>query len=286
VATPLPVEVVVVNDGSSDCTAHVVEALESTANAEVRYIHQANAGLAAARNRGLHESRGEYLVFLDADDRLTPHGIETGVAALEAHPESAFVFGRCRVISAAGAVLPSPGQPRMVKDHYRELLRRNYIGTAATVAFRREAVERAGGFNPAVNATADYELYLHIARHHPVHDHGQVVAHHRKHDANMSGNVARMLAETLTVLRGQRPFLEGDAASIEAVREGRRLWQDFYGSTLATRIREDASSGNWWAAACNALALAWYHPRGLVRQAFKPQELGTRLAQSRGGGSQ
>lgn len=261
------VEVIVVDDGSPDHTAEVVEELQRTVSTEIRYVRQENAGLSGARNRGQRESRGEFLVFLDADDRLTPGGLDAGVAALQAHPASAFVFGRCLMMDRDGTLLPTPEQPPLVKDHYRELLRRNYIWMPATVMFRREAVAWAGGFNSAVNASADYDLYLHIARHRPVHDHGQVVAHYRRHDTNMSGNASRMLRETLAVLRGQRPFLEGDVASLEAYHAGWRMWQEFYGTHLVNEIRAHVHRGEWWRASRKAITLGHYHPRGLAHHA-------------------
>ena len=84
-----------------------------------------------------------------------------------------------------------------------------------------------------MNAAADYEMYLHLARHHPVHDHGQVVADYRRHDANMSGNAGRMLRETLAVMCRQRPLLEGDDASLRGMERRLAHWQDFYGTHLA-----------------------------------------------------
>lgn len=261
VVTSVPTELIVIDDGSTDSTGDVLATLETAHT--LRSIHQQNAGLASARNRGLRESRGDYVVFLDADDRLAPGALDLGVGLLEEHPECAFVSGRCTMMDRDGTLLTTPVQPRIVRDHYRELLRRNYIWTPANVVFRREAVERAGGFNPAVNAAADYDLYLHIARHHPVHDHGHLVAHYRKHAANMSGNATRMLQETLDVLWRQRPFLEGDEASLVAYREGVRLWQDFYGTQLADEIRTDVRNGEWMNALTKAATLAEYHPRGL-----------------------
>jgi glycosyltransferase involved in cell wall biosynthesis len=276
-ASARPVEVVVVNDGSTDCTAEVMELIEAPPGVEIRRVSQANRGVAAARNRGLAESRGQYVVFLDADDRLMPTGLDTGAAALDAHPVSAYVFGRSRLMAADGAI-PARSEPQITANHYRELLRRNCIGVTATVMFRREALERAGGFNPAVTATADYELYLHIARHHPVHDHAELVAEHRTHDGVLDVDVSRMLRETLLVLRGQRPFLEADDASLDAYEEGRRRWQEFYGAQLVDEMRAAAAAGDWMRAAGRAVALARYDPRGVARHAAQSLKVGRRLS--------
>lgn len=258
-------EIVVIDDGSTDSTAAVIARFE-TAN-EFRSVRQQNAGLAAARNRGLRESRGRYLVFLDADDRLVPGAVDLGAARLDEHPECAFVFGRSRMMDRDGTLLVTPEQARIVRDHYRELLRRNYIWMPAMVMFRRDPLERVGGFNAAVNAAADYEMYLHLARHYPVFDHGQMVAHYRKHDMNMSGDAAKMLRETLAVLRSQRPFLEGDQASLVAYQEGWRAWQDFYGAHLANEMRVAARNNHWVDVLAKAAVLAVYHPRGLWHHA-------------------
>lgn len=261
----LPTQIVVVDDGSTDDTPDVVATFE-TSNT-FRSVRQDNEGPAAARNRGLREARGQYIVFLDADDRLAPGAVDLGAASLDEHPECAFVFGRCRMTDRDGTLLETPAQPRIVRDHYRELLRRNYIWMPGMVMFRRDALERIGGFNRALNASADYEMYLHIARHHPVHDHAQLVAHYRKHDADMGGNAGRMLRETLAVMASQRPFLEADPASLAAYEEGRRNWQEFYGAHLVTEIRAAVRDRRWVEALGKAAVLGFYHPRGLWHRA-------------------
>src|ERR687898_2245292 len=93
-------EIIVVDDGSTDETSEVASRYEG-----VRLIRQENRGLAGARNRGLEEAKGEYVVFLDADDRLLPGALEAGLGCFEAHPECAFVFGNSRRIPEGGTPL-------------------------------------------------------------------------------------------------------------------------------------------------------------------------------------
>src|SRR5829696_4550567 len=123
-------EVIVVDDGSKDTTAEVGSAY-ATEDRRVRLIRQPNKGLAGARNRGLSEACGEYVVFLDSDDRLLVEALEVGVRELEAHPDCAFVSGHYRPISADGEPYAVPRQARVDGDHYLALLRDNYISMPA-----------------------------------------------------------------------------------------------------------------------------------------------------------
>ena len=95
------VEIIVVDDGSPDGTRAVVESFPA-----VNYVRQENKGLSAARNRGLRESQGSYLVFLDADDLLLPDAVAAGLQTLYASgPEYAFVSGHYRWIGPSGEFL-------------------------------------------------------------------------------------------------------------------------------------------------------------------------------------
>src|SRR5215208_7256201 len=115
-------EIIVVDDGSPDDTSEVAEHYP-----EVRLVRQENQGLSAARNAGLARSEGEYVVFLDADDRLLPEALKTGVECLEAHPECAYVYGHFRVIASDGSFLKHRKQLIVGKDRYVGLLWCNYI---------------------------------------------------------------------------------------------------------------------------------------------------------------
>jgi glycosyltransferase involved in cell wall biosynthesis len=262
------VEIVVVDDGSTDASVEIAQGCARTGSVgRVRVIRQENAGVSAARNRGFEESRGEYVVFLDSDDHLAPNALDVGARALDERPESVFVYGRCQMMAADGTLLSTPQQPRIVRHPYYELLRSNYIWTPANVMFRRGALERCGTFDKGLSGSADYDLYLRLARTYPIYDHGHLVTHYRRHDANMSGDAAHMLRETLMVLRNQWPYVEGDAEAIAAYREGWRNWQDFYGSQIVNEIRAHARGGEWAPAFEKAVVLGLLHPRGLVQHA-------------------
>lgn len=97
-----PIEVIVVDDGSTDDTAVVVRSFPG-----VRYIHQANQGPPAARNTGLANSTGELIAFLDADDRWTPNKLSAQARYLAEHPEVGCVIGRLQNYLDENAQQPS-----------------------------------------------------------------------------------------------------------------------------------------------------------------------------------
>jgi glycosyltransferase involved in cell wall biosynthesis len=218
-------EVLVVDDGSRDSTPQV-----ATAYAVVRYIRQENSGVSAARNAGVTQSRGEYLVFLDADDRLLPKALEIGVGSLSQHPTCAFASGYCRLIGADGSPLWEYEPRRISSEHYLELLRGNYIWCPGSVIYRRSAVESVNGFDLSLGGCADYDLYLRITRSSPVFCHKQFVVDYRLHRSNMSVDHSRMLREALKALDRQWDFVKGDSRRIEAFMAGRKRWQDYFGS--------------------------------------------------------
>ena len=82
------IEIIVVDDGSTDDTEQVI-----TSYPNIQHIRQENLGVSRARNMGLSMSRGAYVLFLDADDRLLPDAVATGVHALASRKEYAFAFG-------------------------------------------------------------------------------------------------------------------------------------------------------------------------------------------------
>jgi glycosyltransferase involved in cell wall biosynthesis len=217
-------EILVVDDGSTDRTAQV-----AAGYATLRYIRQQNSGLSAARNTGLKHSRGEYLVFLDADDRLLPKALEIGLDSLREHSACAFTYGYCRIVAGDGSLLADHKPRRVSSEHYLELLRGNYIWCPASVIYRRSAFDSVVGFDPSLGPCADYDLYLRITRISPVFCHNQFVVDYRFHGSNMSIDHSGMLREALKALDKQWDFVKGDGPRTEAFTAGRKHWKDYYG---------------------------------------------------------
>jgi len=144
------VEIVVVDDGSPDDTREVASRYP-----DVMYVRQENMGLAAARNTGIRSTSSPFLVFLDADDRLLPNALEAGLKAFHAHPACAFVSGGFRYIDSEGTATGDPVIPHVVNNHYIEMLRCSYIAMHATVMFRREILDRVGGFDNTLRVCED-----------------------------------------------------------------------------------------------------------------------------------
>jgi glycosyltransferase involved in cell wall biosynthesis len=258
------VEVIVVDDGSPD------EAAAIAARYPVRYLEQENAGLAAARNTGLAASRGEFVVFLDADDRLLPDAVRENVARLVEDPSLGFVAGASRYIARDGTPMPTNRPHWPHGDVYADLLRRNRMRMPAMVTFRRSVFDQVGGFDSSVDACADYDMYLRVSRRFAVAFHDGLVAEYRRHGENMSLDPARMLRQMTWVLGRQRQHVRDDAVRRAALEQGRLNVQQYYGDQLAERIRNRVRArSQWHHVAADAARLLVLYPRGLIVHVFR-----------------
>lgn len=220
-------EIIVVDDGSPDNTAEV-----ATSYAGVCCIRQENRGLAEARNTGLAASRGEFIVCLDADDRLLPAALATGVQGFATHPAAQMVFGRYHTMNAEGIPSPTPSRLYEGDDYYRDLLAVNYIGTVAAVMYRRAVFNEVGGFRQRVAPAADYDIYLRIARRFPLHHYNAATAEYRIYEGSMSHDFAILLESTILALRFQRPHLSDKKEYLTYYRKGLDFWRGYYGELL------------------------------------------------------
>ena len=255
-----PVDVIVVDDGSTDDTVSVAQSY-----AAVKYLRQPNEGAPSARNRGLRSSQGEFVLFLDADDRLLPDAIAQGITALGDHQDWALVTGHVRLIAADGTVETTPPQAHAAGDQFLALLRSNYIWTPGVVLYRRSVLEAVGPFDPAALASADYELNVRIARQHAIGCHHHVMLEYRRHGDNMSADVGEMLRSAVTVRLLQRRFVVGNPDAHRAWKEGIEIVRADYGERLIDQVKRDLRGGHAARAAKGVLYLSRYYPGGLMR---------------------
>ena len=227
------IEVIVVDDGSTDDTREVAAKC-----AGVRYIYQSNQGLSAARNTGISHSQGEFLVFLDADDWLLPGALRTNARYLQQDERLAFVSGGHDKVFVEEGVTKED-LTKVEENHYLHLLQGNYIGMHATVMYRRRIFEEVQ-YDTTLKSCEDYDLYLKIARKHPVFHHCGKIAAYRLHTTNMSANIPDMLATTLRVLARQQEQLTS-AVEKEAYMRGQRVWKNYYCKELCYRTQAKKS---------------------------------------------
>jgi glycosyltransferase involved in cell wall biosynthesis len=266
-------EVVVVDDGSTDETSEVASRYEG-----VRLIRQENRGLPGARNTGIRHSGGEFLVFLDADDRLLPGALEAGLGCFEAHPECALVAGYCNIIRADGSFLNELKHEPSDEDPYVAMLEKCHIAPPASAMYRRSVFEAVGDFDVTLSASEDYELYLRIARQFPIGRYDEAVVEYRMHSENMIRDSGNMLSRTIAVLRSQRRYVKGDRRREVALKNGIRYEQSHWGDPLAEWVREQIGQRRWREAVRGAYLLAKYHPRGLALLVGSKHLLERRLA--------
>lgn len=196
------VEILLVDDGSTDNTRTLVESLWSR-EPRLRYLHQINRGVSAARNFGLSQARGDYIAFLDSDDVWLPWKLEAQLACLAAFPDAGMIWTDMLAVDPAGRVLSSmylrlmydayrwfapeqlfsvttpfaalmPDAPEPLHrapvrfgDIFSPMLMGNLVHTS-TVLLRRERYEHVKRFDESMKTGEDYDFHLRTSRAGPV----------------------------------------------------------------------------------------------------------------------
>lgn len=189
-------DLLVIDDGSSDDTARVARELQARHPGRLRFLSQPNRGVGAARNRGLDETQGDYLIFLDADDELAPGALAVYRGLLAQSPEADLLAGAHQTITPDGRAkycrvgdLPSDRRKRLLKYLFGKAL--HLTGSAA--AFRRVAL--AGRRYPEqMPSTEDIPVFAYLLAQGKVRTTREIVAIAHRHPGSLRRDTARARA--------------------------------------------------------------------------------------------
>lgn len=161
------IEIILVNDGSSDNTPAIIDAFEAAGRAgsgfSVRAVHQANGGPSRARNAGIAAAAGSYIGFLDSDDRWDKDKAAVQIALMEEDPTIGLTFSGWRIIKEGGEVTSREGVAPAGDITLEALLYTNLVATTSSVIARADLLKGMGGFEPAMRHAEDLDLWLRIA---------------------------------------------------------------------------------------------------------------------------
>lgn len=154
-------ELIVINDGSTDSTAEVVR---SRRDERARCITIVNGGVAGARNRGLDLASGDFIAFLDADDAWRPEKLERQLDLIGQRPTAGLCFTSAELVD--GGLRRIREEVAFSFTDFTEALLKNgnvVTGSASSTIVRRSVLERVGGFDPQLSQCADWDLWLRLS---------------------------------------------------------------------------------------------------------------------------
>lgn len=189
-------EIIVVDDDSTDGSTRAVELLAAPG---LRLIRQDNAGVSAARNRGIREARGRWIAFLDADDLWKPDYLETMSGLMERYPAAGAYAAGYEVVLPDGSVVsprfpaipPAPWEGTLAR-YFRASLAHQPVCSSATTVPRR-IFEELGGFAEGVSLGEDLDMWGRIALRYPIAFSTRVGACYFKYDPQLRGAGRRRL---------------------------------------------------------------------------------------------
>jgi glycosyltransferase involved in cell wall biosynthesis len=196
-------ELIVVNDGSTDASLDI---LQRISDPRLKVIDQPNRGVVAARNHGLKEATGEYIAFLDADDKWREDFIEKMLAALQARLDAGLAYCGWQNVGLPGGRANPFVPPDYENEEKVEKLLWECRWPIHAVLVKRKLIDAAGGFDEAYSSAEDYWLWLRIAPQNPVIRVPEVMSYYHHH-GNQRSTEKNLLQKGLDRWHIRRAFV-------------------------------------------------------------------------------
>jgi len=193
-----PVEIIVVDDGSPCNQAKVIKELDRL-HENVKYVYQENAGVSAARNKGLEISKGEFIAFLDADDVWLPDNLMLKYEKLKGE-EFGLVHSAATFIDADSNPIPGimEGEEGWLLENML-----NWKGTAvpgpSSILVKKEVLDKVGGFDTNLSTSADLDFFIRVSAQYKIGKIPFTTWKYRIHGNNMHKNIPLMEKDMLKV---------------------------------------------------------------------------------------
>lgn len=279
------IEIVVIDDGSPDNTLALAARYPA-----VCAVRQETQGFAAARNRGIRQSVGDFLMFLDANDRLLPDAIQSGLRCFEESPHAAFALGQLRMLDSSGQPCDVSEIAFQPTDLYAALLAGRSLGSMGCILFRRSAFERVIGFSeePSLRGAEGYDLAMRVAAELPTAHHSDAVVESCRPHTGMDTDT--FVWSAVAAHRRQRRRAGTRPEWVEAFHAGAEFFRSVNRKHAAAERDRLVRAKDWLGIAKLMLSFASRDPRGSVglllsafksadpQTAAKAQDLGVRNA--------
>jgi hypothetical protein len=156
-------EVICVDDGSTDGTLHVLKSIQRDHPGEFTIVEQPNRGACAARNAGLQHGSGEYVQFLDADDRLLPEKLAHQLKVAVDHSLPGIIVGSSLTFSPTGNVIRTTVQDMGHRDPWLDLMLQR-MNVTSTILWSRSGLSAVGGWNEGLGSSQEYDLMFRMLK--------------------------------------------------------------------------------------------------------------------------
>ncbi|MGQ4649264.1 glycosyltransferase [Lyngbya aestuarii] len=162
--TFVDLEIIVINDGSTDRTLELLSTIEDQ---RLKVFSYENGGLPVARNRGISRSNGQFIAFIDADDLWTPDKLALQLEALQRNPQAGVAYSWTIFIDDEGKFLYAGESLFHEGDVYPQLLVKNFIASGSNILVRRNVIEEVGEFDSQLKSAEDWDYSLRLAARYP-----------------------------------------------------------------------------------------------------------------------